>query len=39
MREMILAETVEAAARALAKLLPLQREDFAGIFRAWPAGR
>jgi len=33
MREMILAETKEARERALAKLLPLQREDFAGIFR------
>jgi pyruvate,orthophosphate dikinase len=34
MREMILAETKEARERALAKLLPYQREDFAGIFRA-----
>ncbi|MBM3750691.1 MAG: pyruvate, phosphate dikinase [Acidimicrobiia bacterium] len=34
MREMILAETVEAREAALAKLLPFQREDFAGIFRA-----
>ncbi len=34
MREMILAETVEARKAALAKLLPLQREDFEGIFRA-----
>jgi pyruvate,orthophosphate dikinase len=34
MREMILAETVEARRAALAKLLPYQREDFAGIFRA-----
>jgi pyruvate,orthophosphate dikinase len=33
MREMILAETKEARERALAKLLPLQRDDFAGIFR------
>jgi pyruvate,orthophosphate dikinase len=33
MREMILAETVEARKAALAKLLPYQREDFAGIFR------
>ena len=33
MREMILAETVEARKAALAKLLPFQREDFAGIFR------
>jgi pyruvate, orthophosphate dikinase len=34
MREMILAESVEARKAALAKLLPYQREDFAGIFRA-----
>jgi len=34
MREMILAETEEARKTALAKLLPYQREDFAGIFRA-----
>lgn len=34
MREMILAETVEERRRALAKLLPLQRKDFAGIFEA-----
>jgi len=34
MREMILAESVEERKRALAKLLPYQREDFAGIFRA-----
>jgi pyruvate,orthophosphate dikinase len=34
MREMILAETGEARKSALAKLLPYQREDFAGIFRA-----
>jgi pyruvate,orthophosphate dikinase len=34
MREMILAETVEERKAALAKLLPLQRADFAGIFRA-----
>ena len=38
MREMILAETIEARRAALAKLLPLQRDDFAGIFRAM-AGR
>ncbi len=38
MREMILAETLEARRAALAKLLPLQRADFAGIFRAM-AGR
>jgi pyruvate,orthophosphate dikinase len=38
MREMILAESVEARRAALAKLLPLQREDFAGIFRVM-AGR
>ncbi|MBM4020975.1 MAG: pyruvate, phosphate dikinase [Planctomycetes bacterium] len=34
MREMILAETEEARRGALAKLLPYQREDFEGIFRA-----
>jgi pyruvate,orthophosphate dikinase len=34
MREMILAETVEARRVALAKILPYQRDDFAGIFRA-----
>jgi len=34
MREMILAETTEARKAALAKLLPYQRDDFAGIFRA-----
>jgi pyruvate,orthophosphate dikinase len=34
MREMILAETLEARQAALDKLLPYQREDFAGIFRA-----
>src|SRR6185436_11914106 len=34
MREMILAETEEARKAARAKLLPYQREDFAGIFRA-----
>src|SRR5687767_6421588 len=34
MREMILAETEQARKAALAKLLPYQREDFAGIFRA-----
>ena len=33
MREMILAETLEAREAALAKLLPFQREDFEGIFR------
>ncbi len=32
-REMILAETREAREAALAKLLPMQRDDFAGIFR------
>jgi len=32
MREMILADSVEARKAALAKLLPLQRRDFAGIF-------
>ena len=33
MREMILAENMEDRKKALAKLLPYQREDFAGIFR------
>ena len=33
MREMILAETLEERKRAVSKLLPYQREDFAGIFR------
>ncbi len=32
-REMILAEDVEGRKRALKKLLPMQREDFIGIFR------
>jgi len=32
-REMILAENLEARERALAKLLPEQRKDFLGIFR------
>ena len=32
MREMILAQTTAERKRALAKLLPLQREDFHGIF-------
>ncbi len=32
MREMILADTVDERKAALAKLLPLQRKDFAGIF-------
>ena len=34
MREMILAETVEARKAALAKLLPYQKADFVGIFKA-----
>jgi pyruvate,orthophosphate dikinase len=33
MREMILADTLEARKAALAKLLPYQREDFVGIFK------
>jgi pyruvate,orthophosphate dikinase len=33
-REMILAEAKEARVKAIAKLLPYQREDFIGIFRA-----
>ena len=38
MREMILAESEEVRRAALAKLLPYQRDDFEGIFRAL-AGR
>jgi pyruvate, orthophosphate dikinase len=34
MREMILSETVEARVKALNKLLPYQRDDFVGIFKA-----
>ena len=34
MREMILAENEEGRRKALAKLLPLQRHDFEGIFEA-----
>ena len=34
MREMILADTLEDRKKALAKLLPLQRKDFEGIFVA-----
>src|SRR6266513_997893 len=34
MREMILADNVDDRKAALAKLLPYQREDFAGIFKA-----
>jgi pyruvate,orthophosphate dikinase len=34
MREMILAESIEERQAALDKLLPFQRDDFAGIFRA-----
>jgi pyruvate,orthophosphate dikinase len=34
MREMILAESPEARKKALGKLLPFQREDFTGIFKA-----
>ncbi|MFA6457651.1 MAG: pyruvate, phosphate dikinase, partial [Bacteroidota bacterium] len=34
MREMILSDTIDQRKKALAKLLPLQREDFEGIFRA-----
>ena len=34
MREMILSKTVEDRKKALAKLLPLQRKDFEGIFEA-----
>ena len=34
MRKMILAETLEDRKKALKELLPLQRKDFTGIFRA-----
>ena len=34
MREMILADNVDERKKALAKLLPYQREDFVGIFKA-----
>jgi pyruvate,orthophosphate dikinase len=34
MREMILAENLEDRKKALSKLLPYQREDFIGIFKA-----
>ena len=34
MREMILADTLEARQSALTKLLPYQRDDFLGIFKA-----
>ena len=34
MRQMILAEDLESRKKALAKLLPFQREDFIGIFTA-----
>jgi pyruvate, orthophosphate dikinase len=34
MREMILATDIDARRRALDELLPMQREDFVGIFRA-----
>jgi len=34
MREMILAEDIEGRKKALDKLLPMQREDFIGIFKA-----
>ena len=33
MREMILAENTDARKKALARLLPYQREDFAGMFK------
>jgi pyruvate,orthophosphate dikinase len=33
-REMILADTTEERRRALAKILPMQKNDFIGIFRA-----
>ncbi|MBN1389163.1 MAG: pyruvate, phosphate dikinase [Candidatus Thermoplasmatota archaeon] len=34
MREMILAKDIEGRKKALSKLLPMQRDDFIGIFRA-----
>lgn len=34
MREMILADTIKGRKEALAELLPMQREDFEGIFKA-----
>ena len=34
MREMILSDSQEGREKALAKLLPFQREDFAGLFKA-----
>ncbi len=34
MQEMILAESTEERKKALAKLLPMQREDFKGLFKA-----
>ena len=34
MREMIFADTVKGRKQALDKLLPMQREDFEGIFEA-----
>jgi pyruvate,orthophosphate dikinase len=34
MREMIIAESVEDRKKALSKLLPYQRQDFVGIFKA-----
>jgi pyruvate,orthophosphate dikinase len=37
-QEMIVADTVDAREKALAKLLPFQRDDFIGIFKAM-AGR
>ncbi|MBM3324875.1 MAG: pyruvate, phosphate dikinase, partial [Calditrichaeota bacterium] len=37
-REMIMAETAEGRRKALAKILPYQKEDFVGIFRVM-AGR
>ncbi len=33
-REMILSDTIEGRRRGIMKLLPMQREDFVGIFRA-----
>ncbi len=36
MREMILAESSEERKKALAKLLPMQKQDFIGLFREMP---
>jgi pyruvate,orthophosphate dikinase len=38
-REMILAETAEERRIALSKILPMQREDFAGSSARWATVR